>query len=260
LANRSLAGQLGWGSKVRGLKSNVEALRGWLAAEFAVKPARCFRASWLLLSRYSLGYVVTEVGVRSLSNGGLTTFDSSSLLKEEYVALRAEICQSIAQQNRILLTGYAASATTVGIVLGSSTVGPKPLVVVPLILLAMIALWGVECNRMVRASCYISYVLWPELCKIAGPLTFAGWESWIRTEKGKEGEFRLRQHRFQLVAVVYVPMALSIAAVIAAASATWQDGHWLWPIVGFGALLLIALVIVFALVLPISDLGASRKS
>jgi hypothetical protein len=72
--------------------------------------------------------------------------------------------------------------------------------------------------------------------------------------------YRLRQHRFQLVAVVYVPLALSIAAVIAAASAAWQYGHWLWPIVGFGALLLIALVIVFALVLPISDLGASRKS
>ncbi len=204
--------------------------------------------------------MASEIGARSLPNGSSTTFDSASLLKEEYVALRAEICQSIAQQNRILLTGYAASATTVGIVLGSSSVGPKPLVVVPLILLAMIALWAVECNRMVRASYYISYVLWPELCKIAGTMAFAGWESWIRTEGGKEGEFRLRQHRFQLVAVVYVPFALSIAAVIAAAAAAWRDAHWLWPIVSFGLLLLTALGIVFALVLPISDLGASRAS
>jgi hypothetical protein len=191
-----------------------------------------------------------------MADSSLSRFDSSALLKEEYVALRAEICQSIAQQHRILLSGYAAAATAFGIVIGSTAIGPKALFVVPLVLLAMVALWAVECNRMVRASYYIGYVLWPELCKVAGRTAETGWESWIRIQSGDEGWFRRRQHLFQQMVVVYVPFALSVAATAVAGAAAWGDGEWIFPISGFAVFSLIVWCIVYVNVRRISDLGA----
>lgn len=40
------------------------------------------------------------------------------LLREEYVALRTEICQSIAKQHQITLAGYALTAAIFGYVAG----------------------------------------------------------------------------------------------------------------------------------------------
>ena len=120
----------------------------------------------------------------------------ADILKEEYNALRTEICQSIAKQHEITLAGYGLASAAFGYVIGSNTVDWKSLAVIPLVLLAMTSLWSVECNRMVRASYYIGYILWPALCKIAQAYNNVGWETWIRIKSGQEGDFRWRQKFF----------------------------------------------------------------
>ena len=186
--------------------------------------------------------------------------DTSSILKDEYVALRAEICQSITQQHHILLSGYAAAGAAIGVVFGSSNVGPKALFVVPMILLAMASLWAVECNRMVRASYYIAYVLWPALCKAHGMPSTSGWESWIRIQDGNEGAFRRRQDKYQRIVVLYLPSGLGVAAISIAIGDALATPMWLYPILGFGALSFIIWVYLLASIRHISDLGAVKAT
>src|SRR5262245_51983182 len=113
-----------------------------------------------------------------------TPFD---LLKEEYVSLRSEIAQSITFQHRILIAGYGASGAIIGILASTSHLSWIGLMVIPFVFLAMIAVWTVECNRMVRASYYIGAVLWPDLCSSVGYHGTADWERWIRGPEGTPG-------------------------------------------------------------------------
>lgn len=103
------------------------------------------------------------------------------LYKEEYIALRAEILQSIAKQHQITLAGYALTGAIVG---AGYTVTKEFSMVsslaIPLVLLAMTALWVSERNRNIRASYYIGYFLWPELLATTnerGDVNGIGWES-----------------------------------------------------------------------------------
>lgn len=89
------------------------------------------------------------------------------ILKEEYSALRTEIVQSISKQHQITLSGYGLTAVLVGYVLQANNQPWEMFVVIPFILIAMTSLWTVECNRMVRASYYIGYILWPSLKTLA---------------------------------------------------------------------------------------------
>jgi hypothetical protein len=135
------------------------------------------------------------------------------LLKEEYTALRAEICQSIGYQHRILLAGYGASGAFFGYIAAKTTAMWVPLIGIPFILLAMAALWLVECNRMVRASHYIGYYLWDNL-KNSCPNceSLRSWETWIRDDIGRSREFCLRQSWAQWFVVFVIPFIISVGA------------------------------------------------
>lgn len=154
---------------------------------------------------------------------------STEILLAEYQSLRAEILQSISKQHQILLGGYGLALTTFGYSLG--TRGNSVLIAIPIIFLAMSALWLVECNRVVRASYYIACILWPEIRKAAddyvGP---AGWEDWIRLRPGDESrldrklvheheishadDFRTRQSAYQKMVVVWLPSLPSALAIL----------------------------------------------
>ena len=62
------------------------------------------------------------------------------LLKEEYVALRSEICQSIANEHQILLAGYALVSAATGYIIKVSIW--KALIAIPPLFIAMAALCG----------------------------------------------------------------------------------------------------------------------
>ena len=182
--------------------------------------------------------------------------NNAELLKEEYIALRAEICQSIAKQHQILLGGYGLTSAAIGYIFGSASTDWKRLVMIPLILLAMVALWTVECNRMVRASYYIGYVLWPELCKDVDRKTNEGWETWIRIRRGNEGGFRKRQDCLQQVVVVLLPFCLSVASVVVVLVYVWNDAAWSWVTSVFGLFLLSVWAVVYGAIRKISNLAA----
>ncbi len=178
------------------------------------------------------------------------------LAKEEYIALRAEICQSITYQHQILMGGYGLAAAAVGAIVGSSAVGQRALVVVPIILLGMVCLWAVECNRMVRASYYIAYELWPRMCRLTQSDTSPAWETWIRKSNGHAGSFRKRQHTLQQVVTILVPGVFSAAATGIALSRMIGSPFWFWTTVASSAFQWIVWVVVYSEVSSISDLGA----
>ena len=105
---------------------------------------------------------------------------SFELLKLEYEALRKEICQSIDKQHQILLAGYGAIAAIFGYAFARTQSTPLIALSIPCVCLAMSCLWTVECNRMVRGSYYIGYVLWGDMRLATGYRGQAGWEAWIR--------------------------------------------------------------------------------
>jgi hypothetical protein len=154
-----------------------------------------------------------------------TVPNTFELLKEEYVALRAEICQSINKQHQILLLGYGVVASLMGY-----SFKPAPatlaspdghvltaqvlwevIAIVPVVLLAFGALWIVECNRMIRASYYIAYDLWPRMHKavIDTPAEGDGWERWIRRRSGPAAEFGRTQHFMQMFVALFLPLIVS---------------------------------------------------
>jgi hypothetical protein len=183
----------------------------------------------------------------------LTT--EAGLLRDEYVALRTEICQSITQQHHILLSGYAAAAAALGFSLRKDGIGEVALLAIPAAMLSMTALWIVECNRMVRASYYIGYKLWPELWRALGRVPGTGWETWIRDE----GKFRRRQHWFQLIVVCFAPAGFSLLSIYA----FWRNGkpqmHELVVIVIYAVIAIILWAFFYFELHNITDLGASVR-
>jgi hypothetical protein len=140
--------------------------------------------------------------------------DYIEILRDEYQVLRTEICQSIEQQHQIMLGGYGLAAAAAGYIIGAQNADTKSLLIVPFVLIAAMSLWAVECNRMVRASYYIAYILWDKMLNEVGHSSedeARGWESWIRIESGHAREFGKRQDIFQRIVAVYVPIVLSIA-------------------------------------------------
>ena len=133
-----------------------------------------------------------------------TTGAATDWCREEYLALRSEILQSISKQHQILLTGYGLAATLTGILIKDDSAA---IAAVPFALVAMTALWAVECNRMVRASYYIAAQLWPAR---------QGWETWIREIKGDASDFRENQHWLQLIVTVFIPIGATICVGVAA--------------------------------------------
>lgn len=146
---------------------------------------------------------------------------SFELLKLEYEALRKEICQSIDKQHQILLAGYAAIAALFSYAFAKTQSTALVPLSIPCVCLFMSALWTVECNRMVRASYYIGYVLWREMRTTAAYAGIAGWESWIRSSRtGAKGTqpshasaFRLIQSESQYLVVLVIPVAVSLIAI-----------------------------------------------
>ncbi len=180
------------------------------------------------------------------------------LMKQEYLALRAEIVQSVEFQHRILIYGYGGAGVLFGYI---SAVNPQPmwfaLICLPLILLAMIAQWVVECNRMVRASYYIGHVLWPEMCRaVPGMPNAVGWEKWIRRTEGVESDFRVRQDVAQRFVVRLLPGLLSLLCTVVALVQAFAQGLLL----GLGGLVLAVVLLllwcrVFREVGKVSDLA-----
>ncbi len=144
------------------------------------------------------------------------------LMREEYIALRAEICQSIAKQHQITLAGYGLTAAVFGYVVGMEHPTWEALSVIPFVLLTMTSLWTVECNRMVRASYYIGYVLWPEMKNAAELADTVGWETWIRKEGGNANSFRKRQHHLQLFVAAIVPVVITVAILWLVSLSLWS--------------------------------------
>jgi len=180
---------------------------------------------------------------------------SGELLKEEYVALRSEICQSIAKQHHITLAGYGLVSAAIGYIIGSSAVDWKALLVIPLLFVSMVSLWAVECNRMVRASYYIAYELWPELCAIVGREKADGWETWIRLPIGNEGDFRRWQNQLQQIVIILVPFLISLSSIAIVAIFVRSDSKWFWPVCLFGCTIVILWVLIFRIIRKISDLA-----
>ena len=178
------------------------------------------------------------------------------VLKEEYVALRAEICQSIAKQHQITLAGYALVSAATGYMITASHL--KALIAIPPLFVAMAALWAVECNRMVRASYYIGYVLWPEICVLVGRSTADGWETWIRLAEGNEGSFRKWQHLLQCIVIVLVPLIFSITAIWISVLAFKKDPSFpIWPAFLYGIVLVIIWGALYRIIWRVSDLAAT---
>jgi hypothetical protein len=150
------------------------------------------------------------------------TFD---LLIQEYLALRAEICQSINKQHQILLLGCGLTASLMGYAFRSSG-GPSSappvawevMAVVPIALLAMGSLWTVECNRMIRASYYLAYQLWPDLHRCVAiektDVHADGWERWIRSSSDAASAFRRTQHLMQLIVSFILPVIITAVVYI----------------------------------------------
>ena len=181
---------------------------------------------------------------------------AEEVLKEEYVALRAEICQSIAKQHQITLAGYALVSAATGYMISASHW--KAFVVIPLLFVAMAALWAVECNRMVRASYYIGYVLWPELCTMVGRSNVDGWETWIRKASGNEGSFRKWQHLLQCIVLIVVPLICSVAALTVSVYDSKEDSLLqVWPILLFGIVLIVVWSVLYRAIRRVSDLAAT---
>jgi hypothetical protein len=142
--------------------------------------------------------------------------DSSpyELWSQEYSTLREEITQSIKFQHQFLMAGYGAAGIFASFVFTNPALNSL-LVAVPFLFAGMVALWLIECNRMVRASYYIAVVLWPALQKSTGvdAAVSVGWEFWIRKTDGIESEFRHRQHVSQTFVVIILPSILSLCCV-----------------------------------------------
>src|SRR5438477_6037081 len=152
------------------------------------------------------------------------------ILKLEYEALRKEICQSIDKQHQVLLAGYGAIAAIFGYAFARPQSTRLIALSIPGVCLAILALWTVECNRMVRASYYIGYVLWPAI-RTGADRGFAGWETWIRTTRSgaHAAVFGQVQDAIQRVVTTWVPIGLSILLVlvigIAGAVALFAAGY-----------------------------------
>ncbi len=178
------------------------------------------------------------------------------VLKEEYVALRAEICQSIAKQHQITLAGYGLVSAASGYIIDASQW--KAFIAIPTLFIAMAALWAVECNRMVRATYYIGYVLWPEICALISRSNADGWEIWIRLSEGNEGSFRRWQHLLQCMVIIIVPIIFSMVAIVISASDFKKDPSLsVWPVLFFGAVIIVIWGILFSLIRKVSDLAAT---
>ena len=182
--------------------------------------------------------------------------EKCDILKDEYVALRTEICQSIAKQHQITLAGYGLTAAIIGYILGASSIDFRSLIVIPFIQIAMASLWAVECNRMVRASYYIGYQLWPSLCKIVKSDKIDGWETWIRIQDGNEGEFRKRQNYLQQIVIIFVPFLISLSATFIVFINVLKDKFWFCSIIAFGAFLILVWIFIYRNTKKISNLGA----
>lgn len=189
--------------------------------------------------------------------------DYLSILRDEYTNLRAEICQSIAQQHQIMIGGYGLAAAAAGYIVGAENPEYRALLVVPVILLATMCLWAVECNRMVRASYYIAEVLWDKMLTCVNQLSEdnrRGWETWIRIQHGNEGGFRRRQAVLQMIVALYIPMILTIAVtVFAVVAAQTSDLFRLMALLVLGIESVLWLF-VFRHVRSITDLGAVRPT
>ena len=180
-----------------------------------------------------------------------TEFD---LLKEEYIALRSEILQSISKQHQITLGGYALTGAIFGYILGADKIAIETILVIPIVLIAMTSLWTVECNRNIRASYFIGYVLWPALKFIVNASQETGWETWIRLREGNASEFRVRHHTLQLFVIVFVPFLISSFSMILVIIYIWNK---YFPLI---IILCITIIIIWIVlgwhVYRVSDLSA----
>lgn len=104
---------------------------------------------------------------------------------------------------------------------------------------------------MVRASYFIGYELWDRLSP-----NYKGWESWIRKEGFASNNFRIRQDFYQRIVVIFIPMIISIIALIVALL-TSTIPIWL------SIIILITTAIIWGILLVrtkrVSDLAAIRE-
>jgi hypothetical protein len=143
--------------------------------------------------------------------------------KEEYIALRSEILQSIDKQHQIMIGGYLLTATIFGYIISKGTEPVwQALAIIPFASLGMTALWAVEANRMVRASYYIAHFLWPQFARQPDVQGLTSWEAWIRSRHGIAGQFGKLQDRLQMVVTSVMPMLASNFAMLVVTYHSWH--------------------------------------
>lgn len=174
---------------------------------------------------------------------------------EEFRTLRSEIIQSITKQHQILLSGYTITFAVVGYLLNSiegKVFSGEPesssFLIIPFVLIGMIALWSVECNRMVRASYYIGYELWPQLSP-----KHKGWELWIRKEEGVPSKFRKRQHLYQRLVVLLIPLIISSATLFIS---FYNKAYFSLKFITSEIVLLVFWILLYSSITGISNLAA----
>ena len=165
---------------------------------------------------------------------------AADLIKAEYVALRDAITKSIDKQHQIMLGGYLLTATILGYVFASKDQSQPLLMglaVIPFAFLAMSALWVVEANRMVRASYYLAYVLWPAIAaRILSLDAYKPWDVWIRDPEHVPTDTRKRQRLFQVIVAAVIPILASIGSLALAISAAVELPLRLAGLISLGVL------------------------
>lgn len=187
--------------------------------------------------------------------------DPFDLLREEYIALRAEILQSISYQHQILLAGYAASGALFGYITGMEKPLLEALLAIPYLLIAMTSLWLVECNRMVRAGYYIGAVLWPDMKAQVHYSGKAEWEAWIRQKEVEDNvawRFSRTQRKQQTLVIQIIPMLISILCIVTAVISGLKRQWFLWLCLLAGVLAIFLWCIVLRNKCVVTDLSATH--
>lgn len=81
---------------------------------------------------------------------------------------------------------------------------------IPFVSLSMSSLWLVEASRMVRASNFIAFFVWPELEKLTGIQNNLNWEIYCyKTNSKLQKRYSINQFIGQMMVTVLIPFAIS---------------------------------------------------
>lgn len=146
---------------------------------------------------------------------GKTDEQPFDILKEVYGVLRVEIGRSVAKQHQILLGGYTMVTLMLGYAFGRDAVSHDAAIAIPLLVLTMSSLWLVEANRLVRASNFIAFKIWPKLELLAELPSDLNWEIYCYQKVTKlQQRSCVNQHLGQMMVTVVMPLVVSFFCML----------------------------------------------